>query len=290
MNDRTRSRLRRSPSMRRSYASMLVCTLGDLLLDVIVRLEQPLAPGADATSRTTLSPGGQAANVAVWVVALGGRARFVGKRGEDDGGRLAAERLAERGVEVVGPVVPSGNGIVVSLVAPGGDRTMCSDRGVAPSLWPGELDPSWFDGSEHLHLSGYSLLREPIRFAAEQAAALARERGARVSVDLSSWSAMRDFGPPRFRQVLEQLVPDVVFCNEDEEGVIGGPIPGATWIVKRGARGCTFDGDDRPALPVERAIDSTGAGDALAAGWIVGGPDLALEAAARCVSTVGALP
>jgi ribokinase len=269
---------------------MLVCTLGDLLLDVIVRLEQPLAPGADATSRTTLSPGGQAANVAAWVVALGGGARFVGKRGDDDGGRIAAARLAERGVDVVGPVVPSGNGVVVSLVAPDGDRTMCSDRGVAPSLRPEELDPGWLDGCEHLHLSGYSLLLEPIRFAAERAAALSRACGAPVSVDLSSWSAIRDFGPRRFSEVLEELAPDVVFCNEDEERVIGGQIPDVTWIVKRGARGCSFGGDDRPALPVERAVDSTGAGDALAAGWIVGGPDLALEAAARCVSTVGALP
>jgi ribokinase len=269
---------------------MLVCTLGDLLLDVIVRLEQPLAPGADATSRTTLSPGGQAANVAAWVAALGGRARFVGKRGDDDGGRIAAARLTERGVEVVGPVVPSGNGVVVSLVAPNGDRTMCSDRGVAPSLRPEELDPAWLEGADHLHLSGYSLLREPIRFAAERAAALARAHGARVSIDLSSWSAIRDFGPPRFREVLVELAPDVVFCNEDEEGVLGGPIQGTSWIVKRGARGCSFDGEDRPALHVERAVDSTGAGDALAAGWIVGGPDLALEAAARCVATVGALP
>jgi ribokinase len=276
--------------MRRSYALMLVCTLGDLLLDVIVRLEQPLAPGADASSRTALSPGGQAANVAAWVVALGGRGRFIGKRADDDGGRIAATRLRQRGVEVVGPLVPDGNGVVVSLVAPGGDRTMCSDRGVAPDLRPDELDEALLDGCEHLHMSGYSLLREPIRFAAERAAELARRRGARVSVDLSSWSAIRDFGPERFRRALEQLSPDVVFCNEDEEQIVGGRLAGPVWIVKRGHRGCSFDGEERPALHVERVVDSTGAGDALAAGWILGGPDLALEAAARCVATVGALP
>ena len=64
----------------------------------------------------------------------------------------------------------------------------------------------------------------------------------------------------------------------------------ALWILKRGARGCAFGDDERPALPVERVVDTTGAGDALAAGWIVGGPDLALEAAARCVQTLGAMP
>jgi sugar/nucleoside kinase (ribokinase family) len=268
----------------------LVCTLGDLLLDVIVRLEQPLAAGADATARTTLSPGGQAANVAGWVAELGGRARVVAKRGNDDGGRLAAARLAERGVDVAGPMAADGNGVIVSLVAPSGERTMASDRGVAPDLRPEELEPAWFAGCEHLHLSGYALLQEPIRFAAVRAAELARDDGARVGVDLSSWSAIRDFGPERFRRSLEHLAPDVVFCNEDEDRIVGGRLPGAVWILKRGSRGCSFDGDERSALPVEDVVDSTGAGDALAAGWLVGGPDLALEAAARCVAKAGALP
>ena len=64
----------------------------------------------------------------------------------------------------------------------------------------------------------------------------------------------------------------------------------AAWILKRGAAGCSFDGEERAAVRVERVLDSTGAGDALAAGWIVGGPDLALEAAARCVRQLGAMP
>jgi sugar/nucleoside kinase (ribokinase family) len=62
------------------------------------------------------------------------------------------------------------------------------------------------------------------------------------------------------------------------------------WILKRGAQGCSFDGEERAALPVDAVIDTTGAGDALAAGWIVGGADLALAAAARCVRRAGAMP
>jgi sugar/nucleoside kinase (ribokinase family) len=81
-----------------------------------------------------------------------------------------------------------------------------------------------------------------------------------------------------------------VFATEKEEDVVGRQSIGGTWIVKRGDRGCSFDGDQRPALPVSAVVDTTGAGDALAAGWIVGGPDLALEAAARCVQQVGAMP
>jgi ribokinase len=268
----------------------LVCTLGDLLLDVIVRLEQPLAPGADATARTLLSAGGQAANVAAWVAALGSDARFVGKRCDDDAGRIARGGLEELGVEVAGPLVPGDTGVIVSLVGPEGERTMASDRGVAPELRPEELDSDWFVGCRHLHLSGYALVREPIRSAAERAVELARAAGARVSVDLSSWSAIRDFGPDAFRHSLEKLSPDVVFCNEDEDAIVGGRLTGPAWILKRGAGGCSFDGDERPARPVGRIVDSTGAGDALAAGWIVGGPDVALEAAARCVARTGALP
>ena len=269
---------------------MTIVCLGDLVLDVIVRLEQPLATGADATSRITLCPGGQAANVAAWVAALGGRSRFVGKRGADDAGALAAARLLELGVELAGPVEPSGSGVIVSLVHPSGERTMCSDRGVATTLEPDEIDESWLADCEHLHVSGYALLREPVRFAARRAIELARTAEGRVSVDLSSWSAIRDFGAERFRAELVELAPDVVFANEEEDRILGGPLAGCTWIVKRGKAGASFDGVERSATPVPTVVDSTGAGDAFAAGWLLGGPDLALEAGARCVQQAGSVP
>jgi sugar/nucleoside kinase (ribokinase family) len=111
-----------------------------------------------------------------------------------------------------------------------------------------------------------------------------------VSVDLASWSAIRDSGADAFRELVLQLQPDLVFANEDEQRIVQGPLSAVTWILKLGARGCSFDGDDREAHPVERVVDTTGAGDALAAGYIVGGPDLALEAASRCVQELGAMP
>ncbi len=268
---------------------MLICTLGDLLLDVIVRLAQPLAPDADAVAVTHVGPGGQAANVAAWAVALGAEARFIGKRGDDDAGALAAAGLAQRGVECCGPVVSGRTGVVVSLVAPGGDRTMASDRGVAPDLSADELDPGWLAGCDRLHLSGYSLMRSPIDSAALEAAALARAAGASVSVDLSAWPVIRDFGAERLRARLEELAPDIVFANEDEERELGGPLPRTAWILKLGPRGASFDGLELPAQPVV-AVDATGAGDALAAGYLVGGPELALATAARCVGKMGAMP
>ncbi len=263
----------------------MIVTLGDLLLDVIVRLEQPLAEGADADATTRFGPGGQAANVAAWIAELGGRARFVGKRADDEAGETAARALERYGVEVRGPVVAGRTGTVVSLVDVDGARTMATDRGVSPDLRADELDPAWLDGCELLHLPGYSLLRSPIDEAALAAAALAP----RVSVDLSSWSAIRDFGPERFRARLEELAPELVFANEDEERILGGRLDGCVWILKRGPRGASFDGVELAALPAE-ALDTTGAGDALAAGDLVGGPQLALEAAARCVAALGSMP
>ena len=267
---------------------MLICALGDLTLDVVVRLAGPVAPGGDVDAKISVGPGGQAANVAAWAASLGAYARFLGRTGADDAGALARAKLAALGVEITGPVGDR-NGTICSLVSPSGERSMASDRGAARALRSEDIDPAWL-ACDHFHVSGYALMVEPIRGAALQAVELARGRGARISVDLSSWSAIRDRGAPAFHDLVASLAPDVVFANEDEEKVFGGPLEGAVWILKRGAQGCSFDGEERNALPVDAVVDTTGAGDALAAGWIVGGADLALAAAARCVQRAGAMP
>ncbi|HXG76302.1 MAG TPA: PfkB family carbohydrate kinase, partial [Gaiellaceae bacterium] len=164
-----------------------------------------------------------------------------------------------------------------------------SDRGAAALLRAEEVEEAWLAGCDELFVSGYALLREPAAGAAARAVSLARAAGARVSVDLAPWSVLREAGEDAVRARLLALAPDVVFANEDEERALGGPLSGAAWILKRGARGCSFAGDERAALPTE-VVDTTGAGDALAAGYLVGGPELALEAAARCVAAVGSMP
>jgi ribokinase len=214
---------------------VLVVTLGDALLDVIVRLGEPLAPGADALATTQTAAGGQAANVAAWVVALGSQARTVSKRGADLAGQLVTAELDGLGVEVAGPPPEGRNGIVVSLVGADGERTMASDRGIAPSLSADDLDPAWF-ACDCLHISGYALLATPIDGAAIRAASLARGNGARVSVDLSAWTRIREYGPVRFREQLEQLAPDVIFANEAEWEIVGGAyVLEASPLVKRAA-------------------------------------------------------
>jgi len=266
---------------------MLVCTLGDLTLDVVVRLTGPVAPGGDTEASISICPGGQAANVAAWAAVLGARARFVGQTGADDAGALVRERLNRFGVEILGPVVGR-NGSICSLVSPEGERSMAADRGTARDLSAETLAPEWFR-CDHLHVSGYALMAEPVRSAALRAVEHARGHGARVSIDLASWSAIRDSGLDAFVASVRAVRPDVVFANEDEDRIVGRVVE-ATWILKRGPRGCCFDGKEWEALAVSSVVDTTGAGDALAAGWIVGGPRLALETAARCVGHVGAMP
>jgi ribokinase len=265
----------------------MICTLGDLLLDVIVRLDGPIAQDTDTYGTTRVGAGGQAANVAAWVAALGGAARFVGKRALDPAGRLVAEELEGRGVELAGPFVESGTGTVVSIATPDGQRTMLSDRGIAPELAPEELDPAWLADCERLHLPAYSLVATPIRDAALAAAAHAP----RVSVDLSSTAALELVGVEGLRGLVAELDPDVVFANKAEAD-LAGTLDVRTLVLKLGARGCVVrsGGEEReyPALPAE-VVDTTGAGDALAAGFLLGGPELGLEAAARCVAKLGAM-
>jgi ribokinase len=259
---------------------MRLTTLGDLLLDVIVRLEQPLVPGDDQTAVTRTGPGGQAANVAAWAAALGAEARFVGRRGDDPAAEIVAEALCGYGVDVVGPV-GGRTGVVVSI-ASAGDRTMASDRGVSPDLEPRDLDPAWFD-CDVLHLSGYSLLRDPLASASVSAAALAREQGAQVAVDISTWTLVDD----AFRERVRAVAPDIVFATEAELEAVGDLE--ARWVLKRGARGLDADGRSYPSVATD-VVDATGAGDALAAGYLIGGAELGLDAAARCCAQLGAMP
>lgn len=276
---------------------MRIATLGDVLLDVVVLMADPLAPGGDVRASNRAGAGGQAANVAAWAAKLGAGARCIAKRGDDAAGELVARELGAYGVELVGPVAEGATGVVVSLVHDG-DRSLASDRGVAPSFSPEELDAAWVE-CDVLHLSGYALLREPIAATALRAAGLARERGARVSVDVAAWTEIRAYGAVEFRAVLDELAPDVLFATEAEWELLGGAYLSApVGVLKRGARGCTVFTEDAKldfAAVAGEVLDPTGAGDALAAGFLLGGSleeaaRRGIEAAARCVATVGSMP
>jgi sugar/nucleoside kinase (ribokinase family) len=267
----------------------VICVLGDAHLDVVVRPAGPIAHDTDTPAATLLSAGGQAANTAAWICALGGRARLIAARAPDLAGQLVAAELGRRGVDLKGPVLGGRTGTVVSVSPDGSTRSMLTDRGVGPLLAAGHLEPGWLDGCGWLHLPAYSLVAEPVAGAALAAVAAIP----RLSVDLSSVAVLTDYGPGRFRALLGRLAPAVVFGNEAEAALIAGPdgagLPGTDLVVKLGPAGVRAGGRVHPAAPAD-PVDPTGAGDAFAAGYLLGGVTLGLEAAARAVAVLGAMP
>lgn len=281
---------------------MLVACLGDIMLDVIVDAPSGLVTDDDTPAHITFAAGGQAANVAGWVREYGGTARLFGPRAAHGPGRYVDEALTAAGIEVHGPVTGRA-GTVVSVVS-GGTRSLASDPGT--SSWLDEVRPgAWLDGADWLFVSGYALFRAASPERIVETAAAARDRGTRVAVDLSSAALIRAYGPPRFRALWQALRPAVVLANEHEWQATHEPGPTAphpssggaggttVLVLKQGPRGCSFviDGvvDHRPPVP-GAVVDATGAGDALAAGFLVGGADVGIQAAARCVAQTGAQP
>jgi sugar/nucleoside kinase (ribokinase family) len=266
----------------------MICVLGDAHLDVIVSLSGELAADTDTAASTRLSVGGQGANVAAWVVALGGRSRLITAQATDLAAALVRNELVSRGVELAGPVVEGSTGVIVALSDGGRERSMLTDRGVGPMLTADSLETAWLDGCSWLHLPAYSLTTEPVSGAALAAAAMARARSVKLSVDLSSTAAITEFGVTAFRGLLGAVRPDLVFGNQAETELVGelGPVD---VVSKHGADGVVVNGRRYPAV-VTKPVDATGAGDAFAAGYLVGGVDLGLAAAARAVATIGAMP
>jgi ribokinase len=266
----------------------VICVLGDAHLDVIARVSGPLAEDTDTPASTAVTVGGQAANVAAWVTALGGRSRLIAARGTDMGAQLVAAELHRRGVELVGPVMEGNAGVVISLSDGGTRRSMLTDRGVGPLLSAAAFSPDWLAGCDWLHIPAYSLTRDPVRAAALAAASAAAQISLPLSIDLSSTAAIRAFGTGEFRALLARLRPEVVFGNEEEARLVAGVVDDRL-VVKLGPGGVRAGGRQYPAVPTE-PVDSTGAGDAFAAGYLLGGIDLGLTAAARAVAQMGAMP
>jgi sugar/nucleoside kinase (ribokinase family) len=283
--------IRTGPRHRRGGGKVL--TLGDAAVDVIVEPEQDLRPDDDVPASIALRTGGQAANVAAWCASFGVPAGVIAATGDDLTAQVVRQDLAARGVEVLGPRMTGRGPVVISIVGAGGERTMVSDRGISTSLATDHIEPVWFVGVEWLHLSGYALFGPPGPDAALAAADLARSAGAGVSVDLSAATLLHAVGADRARQLIAETRARLVFANQAEAAVVD-PLEVATTVVKRGADGCRVITagrvTDEMAAPGAVVRDTTGAGDAFAAGWLVGGLPLALDAARTCVGLSGSMP
>lgn len=270
---------------------MHIVTVGDLVLDVLVEAPLGLRRDDDTDARIELLPGGQAANVAAWAAALGARATLIGPEASGSVGSMLADSLTSQGVHFA--AVPAArSGTVVSVIA-GGERTLVSDGGdqgwvarLGPHLLP--MDVDW------LHVSAYPLLRSTASWPVPELADAVHQRGGRVSLDLSSAAMIETYGVARFRAEVSRLAADLLFANEAEwRSLADGQSALVPVVLKRGRAGFSVitasSRQDHPPLDGE-IVDVTGAGDALAAGYLVGGVDLALTAAARCIARVGAQP
>ena len=274
--------------------SVMVCVAGDVMLDVLVSTPGPLTSDDDTPAAIALGAGGQAANVAAWVCDLGGCARLYGPRTRDAAGQLIDAALSARGIHLSADPMDARGGAVVSWFA-SGQRTLASDPGDLRWIDDRLANTSWLSGADWLHLSGYLLLRAPDPSVVIRAAQAARRVGVRVAVDMASAAMIETYGSRAFRALITSIAPRVVFGNEGEWDVVGGwsaaMSPDA--VVKRGRFGSTFIGTGVPTslrVVPGPVVDATGAGDALAAGYFVGGPQAAMAAAARCVSATGAQP
>jgi ribokinase len=283
--------------------------VGDVMVDVVARLDGAVAPGSDSPARIAFHGGGSAANVAAWLAFAGLRPALVARVGDDDRGRAAVDELRAAGVDArltADPKRPTGTCVV--LVSPGGERSMIPDPGAGDRLAPSDLPGDLLGPGRHLHVAGYSLLRAASRTAALSAMARARESGMSVSVDPSSAALLS----PAFLDLVcgaDLLLPNATeaaaLTGEDDPEraalLLAERVPEV--VVKRGELGALWtDGQSvvrAEAAPVAAAVDSTGAGDAFAAGLLaarVDGaePEAALAAgcrlAAAAVLTLGGRP
>lgn len=181
---------------------------------------------------------------------------------------------------------------MTSMVTPDGKRSMASDQVAGVDFAALDLDGAWFDGCAWLHLSGYGLFGDRSAAAAIGASELARQCGAAIGVDLSSALLVPTTGRDLVRRSIEGCGTTLVFANAAEHEA-AGPTDVAQTVVKCGADGYALvdaGGEHaRGALPLTVVRDTTGAGDAFAAGWLLGGLSLALGAARGCIATTGAM-
>ena len=259
--------------------------------------------------------GGSAGNTAAGVAALGGKAGFIGQVAPDQLGEFYRHDLTATGVEFITPAADLGEPTARSmvLVTPDAHRTMNTFLGAAQLLPPAALDEAQIEGAAILYLEGYLWDPETPRYAMVKAIDIARRAGRKVAFTLSDTFCI-DRHRDGFNQLLDNGRIDILFANEAEIMMLSGAgnfdaavaaVQGKveTLIVTRSEQGAIAVRNgiraSVAAEPVAKVVDTTGAGDLFAAGFLYGYTNgkslkqsltIGAVAAAEVISHYGARP
>ena len=287
-----------------------ILCIGDLALDVISQLKEPINYGNDTASRISSHPGGQAANVATWITRTHSKAQLVARVGNDPIGFALISDLDKYGVEHMN-LMHSGRptGVVVILVDSNGERTMFPDNGANADLEVSDLPPlADVDG---VYVSGYALLDFRSREAVLSMIAKIKAAGKPIYFDPTTTGAMKIVSRDEVLSWVKLM--DGILLNSEEALYLGDAKDVETAeknltaytplvVIKLGSRGAMAVHKEiiaKVSAVTTNVVDTTGAGDSFAAGFIpkwleTNDLEAALSAgtalAAKCVATVGARP
>lgn len=281
------------------------------MIDVIVKMKSPINLNSDTLSEISMHGGGAAANTATWLAFLGEESHFAGRVGDDIAGANIIRELETFGVHHKLNKLPNETtGTVVVLVDENGNRTMFPDSGANSGLSQTDL-PS-LEGIDGAFLSGYALFNPASTKAVQGIVARIRELEIPIFLDIASIGTIEAFGRETALKLLSNF--DGIFLNESEAEYITESDERETQlaklnhrsnlvVIKCGAAGAVakvrnLPKVERAAIPV-KVRDTTGAGDAFAAGFLrewLDSHDLSkalasgIDVAAQCVATIGARP
>ncbi len=265
--------------------STSLCVVGDFAWDVLIRTNNNLLKGGDSFGEVMLTPGGSAANLAVWAKRCGLNTRFIGKIGRDRFGQLAREDLIKENIEHHFVETDAHlTGSVAVFVDQTGERSMVSGHGADFYLIPSELPRNVITSSNHLHLTAWSFFTDPPRSAARTAAQLAQQNNLTISFDPASFQMISEMGVEQFLSWTKDLAINIFFPNYDEGRVLTGCdepeaivralatiYTDALIILKLDADGAlVFDGKTATQIPpaTNNLVDATGAGDSFAGAFL----------------------
>ena len=228
---------------------------------------------------THLATGGSAGNTILGLSCLGARTGFIGKVGKDSYGRFFHENLQKNGIENKLLLSDLPSGVASTFISTDGERTFGTYLGAAATLKAEDLKAEVFNGYTYLFIEGYLVQDHDLILRAIE---LAKEAGLQICLDMASYNTVAD--DLEFFTLLVDKYVDIVFANEDEAKAFTGEDPETALdvigkqcsiaVVKVGSRGSYIrKGTEKikvKAIPVEQVIDTTGAGDYFAAGFLYG--------------------